>query len=98
MTRITTNQMAHNVLLNIGKSKLDIDRFSKEVSTGIKVSLPGDSNQSGTIAQLQSTMDRSESYKNRIIQLENQFGMEDSILTQSNNLLLRAKGNSRAGR
>lgn len=91
MTRISTQQMARNVLLNINKAKTDINKYSQEVSTGVKVRNPSDSSYSGTIAQLNSTLERSGIYQQRISRVESSFAMQDSILSQANDLLLRAK-------
>lgn len=91
MTRISSNQLSGNIIFQIDKSREKVSKYSQEVSTGIKVSKPGDSDYSGAISQLQSSRQRNESYEQRIKSLESSFITQDNILSESTSLLIRAK-------
>lgn len=91
MTRISTNQLTANIIYQIDKQRENISKFSQEVSTGVKVAKPGDSDYSGSIAQLQSNRQRNETYDRRMNFLESHFVAQDNVLSESASLLIRAK-------
>jgi flagellar hook-associated protein 3 FlgL len=91
MTRIAENQSQRGLVLNTLANKRQIDKFSREVSSGMKVVLPGDSDDAGTISRYQQTLQRIEGYTSTVAQAKNMLEFQDSVLSQMNELLIRVK-------
>ena len=91
MTRVTESTMARAVLTSILNNKEDVAKYGEEVSTGIKVTYPGDSNMSGTISSYQETLRRVEGYNQRITTAQSFLNYQDEILAETGQVLVRAK-------
>lgn len=91
MTRVTESQLASALIGYVQNHRTTIQKLNEEISTGIKVNTPGDSNDSGTISQFRQSLDRVESYKNRITSVQSFLTFQDDALNQANELLVRAK-------
>ena len=91
MTRITENSVARNLLLAVQQNRQMIDKYGNEVSSGLKVADPGDSTFSGTISQLGGTLERLEGFKRAVSNITGMLTFQDDVLSQANELLVRAK-------
>ena len=91
MTRITENSVARNLLLAVQQNRQMIDKYGNEVSSGLKVADPGDSTFSGTISQLGGTLERLEVLKRAVSNITGMLTFQDDVLSQANELLVRAK-------
>jgi len=72
MTRITDIQVARNLLNAINKNRLQMDRASNELSTGIKSPEPGDTKNGATISQL----------RNGLVRIDEQKLRAETVLSQ----------------
>ena len=91
MTRITDIQVARNLLNAINKNRLQMDRASNELSTGIKSPEPGDTKNGATISQLRNGLVRIDEQKLRAETVLSQLSFQDDILAEANDTLIRAK-------
>jgi len=91
MTRISQNQLISPVLQGIAQARERVSKYSQEITTGLKVSNPGDSDHSGSISQFRDAMNRIEGYKNRVSTVKSTLTFQDDILGQAEDLLVRAK-------
>ena len=91
MSRVSENQTLNRLLTNIVNNRELVNRYSNEVSTGFKAAEPGDTQVAGTIAQLQSTLERVEDYERRVGLVKGQFVYMDDIFEQAGELIVRAK-------
>lgn len=91
MTRITQPQTARNAIRDILANRSQVDHFSNQVTSGLKVSVPEDSTTAGTISQVRDTLQRFEGYNNRIASVKSSLTFQDDVLSQAAELLIRAK-------
>ena len=91
MTRIAENQIALGILHDITLNKDRVEQFSQEVSTGIKVNVPGDSNAAAQIGGYQETLRRVEGYQTRIGNIQSFLSFQDDNLNDVTNVMTRAK-------
>jgi flagellar hook-associated protein 3 FlgL len=91
MTRITDSQTYRLILDTIAYHRESIQKYSNEVSTGVKVFEPGDSKHSGTISRFRELMNRIEGHEQRLGPAEAQLQHQNNILKEANELAVRAK-------
>jgi len=91
MTRITENQMVHNMIVTMQNNRKTVNKLAQQSSSGLKVAEAGDSTFSGTISELQTINNRLKTYENRINYIEGYFNTQDEILSTSLDLMTRAK-------
>ena len=91
MTRIAENQLVRTVVQGVFNNRLKVAKYSEELSTGLKVSNPGDSNLSGSIAQFRDSLQRVDSYKSRVSTVKSVLIFQDDVLREAENLMIRAK-------
>lgn len=91
MTRISTNQSNNMLLAQMSANKVRVDKYSKEVSSGLKVSVPGDSNRAGEISQLNDEVKRIEGYTKRIVTAEGHLNFQDQIMEKASDVITRAR-------
>ncbi len=91
MFRISDTSIARSVLSSILANKEDVNKFGQEVSSGVKVNYPGDSDSAGTISNCQEAMRRVDGYQTRITQVQSSLGFQADLLTQAQETLTRAK-------
>ncbi|MDC0357659.1 flagellin [Oligoflexia bacterium] len=91
MTRISENQIARAILTDIIRNREAVAKYTEEVSSGKKVLDPGDSKQAGTVAQFQDSLGKIQSYRDRIAISEAFVAYQENILSESSELLIRAK-------
>jgi flagellar hook-associated protein 3 FlgL len=91
MTRVTEAQLASGLLNYTARHRSNINRLNDDISSGIRVRNPGDSNVAGTISLMQQNLEKAEGYKNSIASAKSRIDFQDNVLTQVNELLVRAK-------
>jgi flagellar hook-associated protein 3 FlgL len=91
MTRISENQAQRGLITNTLTNKQRLDKYSREVSSGLKVSLPGDSTDSGTVSRYRQTLQKIDSYTTTVAQTKNILQFQDTVMSQMNELIIRAK-------
>jgi len=91
MTRISENQLSRTLLRDAALNRASVNKYSEEISSGLKVALPGDSTAAGTISQLQDTLARLDGFKNRVSTAQGFLDAQDAVLSEAADLLVRAK-------
>ena len=91
MTRISTNQNTNMLLSQMAANKTRVDKYSKEVSSGLKVSVPGDSIRAGEISALNDEIERIDGYTKRIATSVGHLNFQDQIMEQASNVITRAR-------
>lgn len=91
MTRIAENTIVRSLLLAVQQNRQQIDKFGKEVSSGLKVSDPGDSTFSGSISQLGGTLERLDGFTRSVANATGVLTFQDDVLSQATELMVRAK-------
>jgi flagellar hook-associated protein 3 FlgL len=91
MTRITQSQLARQSIQGLFDSRDKYNKYAEEVSSGLKVTDPGDSQFSGTISQYKNLVTRIESHSVRIENAKSVLSFQDNAVTQLNDLMIRAK-------
>lgn len=91
MTRITEQQMARTLVTQIANNREQVNRYGNEISSGYAVSVPGDSNVSGTIAQFREQLEKIEGFKSRISSVTSILSFQDEATSQANEVMIRAK-------
>jgi flagellar hook-associated protein 3 FlgL len=91
MTRVTDRYLSSLYVNDIKRNKELTIKFGNEVSTGLKVSEPGDSTRASTIANFRTTTERLDGYKNTLASVESFLNFQESTINEASNLLVRAK-------
>ncbi len=91
MTRISENQLARSVLSDIITNRESYAKYSEEVSSGLKVTDPGDSKFASTISQYKEMLSRISGHETRLDAVEAQLSNQDNIMSQVSELLVKAK-------
>ena len=73
------------------KNRADVNKYSEEISTGLKVRDPGESNSAGTVSQFNEMLSRIDGYSKRISTATSMLTFQDDILSQANEVIIRAK-------
>ncbi len=91
-SRVTNIQLTNNFIREIFDQRAALETARQQVSSGIKVRDPSDDpGRAGTIAEFKYTLQRIERHKQRIALGENMLSIQDSVLEQTESILLRAK-------
>jgi len=91
MTRISTNQSTKMLLQQMTNNKVRVDKYSKEVSSGLKVFTPGDTRQAATITRLNEETIRIEGHEKRIGITQAHLNFQEQIMDQASNIITRAR-------
>lgn len=89
-SRISENFINQRLLNDIVNNRSDVNRYSEEVASGLKVQVPGDSKISGTIASMQDILTRAEQDKLRVANVTGFLTHQDNTLAEANEILVRA--------
>ena len=90
--RITEEMVARVGLNTIRKHKEDLAYLQDVVSSGLRVSKPGDDpGVAATIAQTRQALDRVERHGQRVGTVRSSLLFQDDLLSQANQILVRAK-------
>ncbi|RMG42972.1 MAG: hypothetical protein D6719_04900 [Candidatus Dadabacteria bacterium] len=79
------------LLSQVNRQREEIARLGKEISTGLKVSRPGDSKQSGTIAEFRDTLEKIKGFREQISNATSFLNYQESIVNEANQIMIRAK-------
>lgn len=90
MTRISENQLTSRLLQGIVTARAQVNLYGEQISSGVKVANPGDSNVSGTIAQVQESLKKIEGYRQRAVNAQSMLQAQDGVLGSTNEVLERA--------
>ena len=91
MTRVTESQLARGLINEITRNKVQVDKYSNEVSTGIKVTNPGDTDNAGTLSQFQYSISQIKGNQERIKGIKGSLEYQDNVLASTLDLITRAK-------
>lgn len=92
MTRITETQVLRSTIALIQQSRADVAKYSAEASSGYRVSRVGDdAGASPAIADLRETVRRFDQHKLRSQSTQSVLSLQESVMSQMNDLLIRAK-------
>ncbi len=91
MTRITESQMARGLIGAILANRENLNKYSNEVSTGLKVHTPGDTNVAGIVSKYKEALASIKGYRDRISNVRGMLDFQESIVSQSDEVLVRAK-------
>ncbi|MCB9030601.1 MAG: hypothetical protein H6619_06075 [Deltaproteobacteria bacterium] len=92
MSRITENIIRRNAIQLINRNRGFVDEASAKVSSGDRVTKPGDDpGVSGTISTLKETDSRFDQHKLRIANIKALLALQSDILVQANDLIIRGK-------
>lgn len=90
MTRIAEFSTIQKLMYMVQQHRQNVDKLSDALSSGINVRNPGDSTNSGSIAQMQKMLERAEGHKNRIATVTGMLAFQDNTLSSASDLLVRA--------
>lgn len=91
MTRISDSENQRVLIDNTISTKQRVADLSQQLSTGLKVELPSDSPEAGTVARYLQTLKKVDSYSTTIAETRSFIQLQDDIMGQMNELLTRAK-------
>lgn len=91
MIRISDLENQRMLVNNTLTNKQRVADLSDQLSSGIKVSRPSDSPNSGTIATYLQTLGKVEDYTTIIAETRSSIQIQDDVMAQMNELLSRAK-------
>lgn len=91
MPRIAENQLIGVAVNGVQLNRQRIAKYSSEVSTGLKVTNPGDSNLSGSISQFKESLSKVDGYRTRISTVKSALIFQDDVFTQAEEIMIRAK-------
>jgi flagellar hook-associated protein 3 FlgL len=91
MTRISEIQAQRQLVAKTVENKRRVGKFANQVASGVKAALPSDTVDGGTIARYKQTLDKIDSYTTTIQRTKSLMTFQDDVLSQANDLLVRAK-------
>ncbi len=91
MSRITLQAQTRQILNNIQTNLERTTSLSDQISSGIKVRVPGDTNIGGFVSQTRESISRIDSHLKRMDQASSTLSYQEDVLSQANELLVRAK-------
>jgi flagellar hook-associated protein 3 FlgL len=90
--RVSTAYSNQVFVSQIAERRKSLEIVRQKISSGLEVSLPSDDpGRAGNITQLQSTIQRLDRHKDRITQLQGYLDHQEGVLTNSTDILNRAK-------
>lgn len=90
-TRVSENQTTRQMVSFALENKRRLGEFSNQLTSGVKVSKPSDSVDAGTISRYQQQIAKIDTYTTTIAQAKSFLVFQDDIVSQANDLLIRAK-------
>ena len=91
MRRVAENQNVRMLVSNALENKRRLNEVSNQLTTGVRVNKPSDSVDSGSIARYQTLIAKVDSYGTTIAQAKSFLEFQDSIISQSTEIITRAK-------
>ena len=91
MRRVSENQQTRILVSHTMQNKQRLNQLSNELTTGVRVNKPGDSVDSGSIARYRQLIAKSDSYLKTIAQTKSFLEIQDNVVAQATELMVRAK-------
>lgn len=91
MRRVSENQNVRQLVTHTLENKRRLNDLSNQLTTGLKVNKPSDSVDAGAIARYQTLIAKVDSYGSTIAQAKSLLEYQDSIVSQSTDIIVRAK-------
>lgn len=91
MTRVTDSQVARSLLTWSSQNREAINKLNDDISSGVKVHNPSDTDVAGTISLYKQNLSKVAGYSNSIAQVTSSLSFQDSVLNQATELMTRAK-------
>ncbi len=91
MGRIAENQLVGIAVRGVQVNRERVAKYSNEVTTGLKVTNPGDSSLSGSIAQFRESLSKVDAYKTRVTIVKSTLTFQEDILAQAEEIMIRSK-------
>ena len=79
------------MLSQIRANKGRVDKYSRQISSGIRNSKPAESPLPSRVVDLQGTLDRTEGHVTRIENARSSLAFQENVLQNAENILIRAK-------
>ena len=89
--RVTEAQTRRSMISQITVHRNDIEKYSNQVTSGLKVTEPGDSKQSGTISRFNESYNRNESHIERIAMVQSFLEYQEGIVSSLSDYVIRAQ-------
>ena len=89
--RVTEAQTRRSMMSQITVHRNDIEKYSNQVTSGLKVTEPGDSKQSGTISRFNESYNRNESHIERIAMVQSFLEYQEGIVSSLSDYVIRAQ-------
>lgn len=91
MTRASEIQTQRQLVSRTLENRQRVLKFANEVASGVKAALPSDTVDGGTIARYRQTLEKIDAYTTTISRTKSLMVFQDDVVSQANDLLLRAK-------
>lgn len=91
MTRTSEIQSQRQLVAQTLENRSRVLKYANEVSSGVKAALPSDTVDGGTIARYRQTLEKIDAYTTTISRTKSLMTFQDDVLSQANDLLIRAK-------
>ncbi len=79
------------MMLDMQRTRGEINDYSQEISTGYKASKPGDTKHAATIAQLRDNLVRIEEHSARATNVLSYLQLQEEVLGEANDVMIRAQ-------
>lgn len=91
MIRISQNQSVRDLVANTMDNKRRVSDYSNQLTTGVRAAKPSDSVDAGAISRYQQQIAKIDSYSNVVAQAKSYLDFQDQIVSQANEIMVRAK-------
>jgi flagellin-like hook-associated protein FlgL len=91
MRRVSENQIVRQLMNDIYQNRNLLNKYSNEVSSGLRVANPGDSSRSATISQQRDSVLRIENYAQRVENARSTILAQDNAVNSVNDRMTRLK-------
>ncbi|MCB0345850.1 MAG: flagellar hook-associated protein FlgL [Bdellovibrionales bacterium] len=89
--RVTQTNLTSSFIQQIQKIREEIALTQQQVSSGVRVNNPSDDpSRAGIISGLNGTLSRINEHKQRIAYVTNMLSQQESLVTEANNIMIRA--------
>ncbi len=89
--RVTEAQTRRTVISQITTHRNDIEKYSNQVTTGLKVEEPGDSKQSGTISSYRESINRNDAHLERVSSVKSLLEFQEGVVSSLSDYVIRAQ-------
>lgn len=91
MARVTDANRSTQFIFQINRNKELMDKYGNEISTGVKVAAPSDSNLAATVARTEEGLARTSSHLDRIKDAQGLLEFQEATMNSASEVLIRAK-------